>query len=55
VSVNYRGYEVYKNPSSSQGPAELFLLQQFPACGSFLRNGPVLISHFANSSRIMLL
>src|SRR5262249_11115879 len=26
VSVNYRGYEVYKNPSSSQGPAELFLL-----------------------------
>ena len=20
VSVNYRGYEVYKNPSSSQGP-----------------------------------
>src|SRR5438270_10026652 len=26
VSVTYRGYEVYKNPSSSQGPAELFLL-----------------------------
>src|SRR6476619_4578866 len=26
VSVNYRGYEIYKNPSSSQGPAELFLL-----------------------------
>jgi gamma-glutamyltranspeptidase/glutathione hydrolase len=26
VSVNYRGYEVYKNRSSSQGPAELFLL-----------------------------
>jgi gamma-glutamyltranspeptidase/glutathione hydrolase len=26
VSVSYRGYEVYKNPSSSQGPAELFLL-----------------------------
>ena len=25
MSVNYRGYEVYKNPSSS-GPAELFLL-----------------------------
>ena len=24
--MNYRGYEVYKNPSSSQGPAELFLL-----------------------------
>jgi gamma-glutamyltranspeptidase/glutathione hydrolase len=26
VSVNYRGYDVYKNPSSSQGPAELILL-----------------------------
>ena len=26
VSVNYRGYEVYKNPSASQGPAELFML-----------------------------
>jgi gamma-glutamyltranspeptidase / glutathione hydrolase len=26
VSANYRGYEIYKNPSSSQGPAELFLL-----------------------------
>jgi gamma-glutamyltranspeptidase/glutathione hydrolase len=26
VSVNYRGYEVYKNPSASQGPAELFAL-----------------------------
>ena len=26
VSTNYRGYEVYKNPSSSQGPAELFML-----------------------------
>lgn len=26
VSVNYRGYDIYKNPSSSQGPAELFLL-----------------------------
>lgn len=26
VSVNYRGYDVFKNPSSSQGPAELFLL-----------------------------
>jgi gamma-glutamyltranspeptidase/glutathione hydrolase len=26
VSVNYRGYDVYKNPSSSQGPAELLLL-----------------------------
>jgi gamma-glutamyltranspeptidase/glutathione hydrolase len=26
ISVNYRGYEVYKNPSASQGPAELFAL-----------------------------
>ena len=26
VSVNYRGYTVYKNPSASQGPAELFAL-----------------------------
>lgn len=26
VSTNYRGYEVYKNPSSNQGPAELFAL-----------------------------
>jgi gamma-glutamyltranspeptidase/glutathione hydrolase len=26
VSINYRGYEVYKNPSASQGPAELFAL-----------------------------
>src|SRR5262245_50908336 len=26
VSTNYRGYEVYKNTSSSQGPAELFIL-----------------------------
>jgi gamma-glutamyltranspeptidase/glutathione hydrolase len=26
VSVNYRGYDVYKNPSASQGPAELFAL-----------------------------
>lgn len=26
VSFNYRGYEVYKNPSASQGPAELFTL-----------------------------
>jgi gamma-glutamyltranspeptidase/glutathione hydrolase len=26
VSLNYRGYEVYKNPSSSQGPSELFAL-----------------------------
>jgi gamma-glutamyltranspeptidase/glutathione hydrolase len=26
VSVNYRGYAVYKNPSASQGPAELIAL-----------------------------
>src|SRR5262245_5574188 len=26
VSLNYRGYEVCKNPSASQGPAELFAL-----------------------------
>jgi len=26
VSVNYRGYTVYKNPSASQGPAELMAL-----------------------------
>jgi len=26
VSVNYRGYQVYKNPSASQGPAELIAL-----------------------------
>ncbi|MFN0166563.1 MAG: gamma-glutamyltransferase [Bryobacteraceae bacterium] len=26
VSFNYRGYEVYKNPSANQGPAELFVL-----------------------------
>jgi gamma-glutamyltranspeptidase / glutathione hydrolase len=26
VLTNYRGYEVYKNASSSQGPAELFML-----------------------------
>ncbi len=26
VSVNYRGYDVYKNPSASAGPAELFML-----------------------------
>lgn len=26
VSVNYKGYEVLKNPSASQGPAELFAL-----------------------------
>jgi len=27
VSVTYRGYKVYKNPSSSQGPTELFALR----------------------------
>ena len=26
VSVNYHGYQVYKNPSASQGPAELIIL-----------------------------
>mgnify|MGYP000594088951 CR=1 FL=1 len=26
VSVDYRGYQVYKNPSANQGPAELFTL-----------------------------
>ena len=26
VSVNYRGYEVYKNPSATQGPTELMFL-----------------------------
>ena len=26
VSTTYRGYDVYKNPSASQGPAELFAL-----------------------------
>jgi gamma-glutamyltranspeptidase/glutathione hydrolase len=26
VSVNYRGYDVYKNPSATQGPAELIVL-----------------------------
>ena len=27
VSIDYRGYQVYKNPSASQGPAELFTLR----------------------------
>ncbi|HEY2930297.1 MAG TPA: gamma-glutamyltransferase [Acidobacteriota bacterium] len=26
VSIDYRGYQIYKNPSASQGPAELFTL-----------------------------
>src|SRR5262249_26646539 len=26
VFIDYRGYQVYKNPSASQGPAELFTL-----------------------------
>ena len=26
VSINYRGYQVYKNPSATQGPGELFAL-----------------------------
>src|SRR5207237_1462997 len=27
VSVDYRGYQIYKNASASQGPAELFALR----------------------------
>jgi gamma-glutamyltranspeptidase / glutathione hydrolase len=27
VSINYRGYQIYKNASASQGPAELFALK----------------------------
>jgi len=27
VSIDYRGYQVYKNPSATQGPAELFALR----------------------------
>ena len=26
VSIDYRGYQIYKNPSASQGPTELFAL-----------------------------
>jgi len=26
VSINYRGYQIYKNPSATQGPTELFAL-----------------------------
>ena len=26
VSIDYRGYQVYKNPSASQGPTELIAL-----------------------------
>src|SRR5438067_4268675 len=26
VSIDYRGYQIYKNPSASQGPAELIAL-----------------------------
>lgn len=26
ISLDYRGYQIYKNPSASQGPAELFAL-----------------------------
>src|SRR5262249_21774272 len=26
VSIDYRGYRIYKNPSASQGPSELFAL-----------------------------
>jgi gamma-glutamyltranspeptidase/glutathione hydrolase len=31
VSINYRGYDIYKNPSASQGPAELFTLNMLEA------------------------
>ena len=31
VSVSYRGYELYKNPSASQGPAELLALNLLEA------------------------
>jgi hypothetical protein len=41
--------------SVDPGAPGLDRLQQFPACCSFLRKGPVLISHFADPSRIMLL
>jgi gamma-glutamyltranspeptidase/glutathione hydrolase len=27
ISIDYRGYEIYKNPSASQGPSELFALR----------------------------
>jgi gamma-glutamyltranspeptidase / glutathione hydrolase len=32
VSTNYRGYVVHKNPSASQGPAELFALNILSEC-----------------------
>ena len=32
VSINYRGYQIYKNPSASQGPAELFALNILEGC-----------------------
>jgi gamma-glutamyltranspeptidase/glutathione hydrolase len=32
VFVDYRGYQVYKNPSASQGPAELFALNILEGC-----------------------
>ena len=31
VSADYRGYTVYKNPSASQGPAELIALNSWKA------------------------
>ncbi len=31
ISVNYRGYDVYKNPSANQGPVELILLNLLSA------------------------
>ncbi|MGO9086325.1 MAG: gamma-glutamyltransferase [Candidatus Sulfotelmatobacter sp.] len=32
VSINYRGYQVYKNPSASQGPTELIALNLLEGC-----------------------
>jgi gamma-glutamyltranspeptidase/glutathione hydrolase len=32
VSINYRGYQIYKNPSATQGPTELFALNILEGC-----------------------
>jgi gamma-glutamyltranspeptidase / glutathione hydrolase len=32
VSIDYRGYRIYKNPSASQGPAELIALNLLEGC-----------------------
>jgi len=42
------------NPGQVGGNPALVAGQQFPACGFGPENTLVLISHFANSSRIML-